>query len=227
MLLIFIRTLVLIGSAMGIMRLMGKKEIGQLQPYELVIAICIADLAAAPASNTGVPLLYGIIPMLGLLIIHSLLTFASIKSPLLRKLINGKPSIVINKGIIDEAELRKLGYNLNDLMEQLRMKEVFDIRDAEFAILEPSGNLSVMKKSDPETNLPAALIFDGKPHLKTTGNSNIDEKWLDGQVRRAGFTGISSVFYASLDDTGTLFMQGKIPDNRSVFLKTKEQAYDA
>jgi uncharacterized membrane protein YcaP (DUF421 family) len=161
---------------------MGKHQIGQLQPYELVITILISELAAVPMQDTDIPLINGIIPILTLLLIQITLSLLSLKSAKARRIICGGPSILIENGKIQQPELTKLRYNIIDLLEQLRLKDIPNIADVEYAILETSGKLSVIPKSqkrpvNPEDlkittlyeGLPISLIIDGnlqRNHMK-------------------------------------------------------------
>lgn len=222
MLLVIIRTLILYIATVLLLRVMGKRQIGQLQPYELVVIIMISELAAIPMQNTGIPLLSGLIPIFILVAAQVSLSYISLKSEKARGTICGKPSIVIEKSRIVEEELRRLRYNLNDLLEQLRLKDVPDISDVEFAILETSGQLSVILKSEkrpveprdlniaPQYEaLPTTLIIDGhviKENL-TRVNRNID--WLQKELSKSGVKNIADVFFASLDAHEQLYYQLK------------------
>ena len=135
MLVILIRTIVLYTLVLLVMRAMGKREIGQLQPFELVISIMIADLASIPMSDIGVPIFNGIIPIAGLLIMHLMISFANLKSIKFREAVCGKPSILIFRGKIDEDVLIRERYTINEMQERLRGKDVFNISDVEYAIL--------------------------------------------------------------------------------------------
>ena len=120
MLVLFIRSILIYIIVLVVMRLMGKREIGQLQPFELVISIMIADLAATPIANSGIPLTNGIIPILGLLVMDLLISIFNMKSLKFRQLISGKPSILIYRGKIDERNLKKERFTINELQERLR-----------------------------------------------------------------------------------------------------------
>ncbi|MDI3477980.1 MAG: hypothetical protein PWQ59_1505, partial [Thermoanaerobacterium sp.] len=148
MLIIFFRTLILYFLVVVVMRIMGKQQIGQLQPYELVVAIMIADLVAVPMQNKGIPLLTGIIPIFTLLISQLFLSYISMKSLRGREMICGKPTVLIDKGKILTKELQKERYNINDLLEELRVMGYPNIADVEYAILETNGCLSVIPKVD-------------------------------------------------------------------------------
>ena len=162
MLLIFFRSIILYIIVLVVMRLMGKREIGQLQPFELAIAIMIADLSTAPMESTGIPISNGIIPILGLLLMHLLISMVNIKSTKAREIICGKPSILIYRGKIDEKVLKKERFTINELEERLRDKDIFNIGDVEYAILETSGQISVIPKPNKRTVTPDDLKLDAK-----------------------------------------------------------------
>lgn len=197
MLATFIRTIIIYILVLITMRLMGKREIGQLQPFELVISIMIADLASIPMSDVGVPIFNGIIPILGLLIMQMFISFINMRSISIRSIISGKPTILIYRGKIVEKALKKEKITLNELQERLRQTSVFSIGDVEYAILETSGQLTVIQKPEkkmltpadlnisPEyEGLPYDLVLDGKimsNNLKAIGK---DYNWLKKQVEK-------------------------------------------
>ena len=139
MLLTFVRTIILYIIVLVVMRFMGKREIGQLQPFELAISIMIADLATLPMAEPGIPITNGIIPILGLLVMHLIISVINLKSLKLREIICGKPSILIYRGRIQEENMKKERFTINELEERLRGDNVFNIGDVEYAILETSG----------------------------------------------------------------------------------------
>jgi len=177
----------------------------------------ISELAAVPMQNTGIPLIYGIIPILTLLIAQITISFLSIKSIHARALICGKPVILIEKGKLKEEVLRKEMYPLNDLLEQLRIKNYPDIADVEYAILETNGQLSVIPKSrkrplNPEDmnikteyeGITIDIIIDGRilnNNLKLAGK---DRKWLDHELGKKHINSPDEVFYAYMDSSGKL-----------------------
>jgi uncharacterized membrane protein YcaP (DUF421 family) len=220
---IFARTLILYALVVIVMRLMGKRQIGQLQPFELVIAIMISELASVPMQNTGIPLLAGIIPILTLLVAQITLSLISIKSIRARGIICGKPKILIESGIIKQENLAREMYTINDLLEQLRIKNIPNISDVEYAILETNGQLSVIPKSQkrqvtPEDlkinteyeGLSYDLIIDGRLYLENLKKINLDTKWLNEQLANFGISDYKSVFFASIDTKGNLFVQKKM-----------------
>ena len=146
MLTVFFRALILFVVVTLVMRMMGKRQIGQLQPHEFAVAVLIADLAAAPMADNGIPLLYGVVPILALLCAQVLISLLTLKFQWARTVFCGQPSVVIRKGLIDREELKRQRYNLNDLLEQLRGKDVFSPGDVDYAVLETSGELSILQR---------------------------------------------------------------------------------
>lgn len=222
MIISFVRTIILFLIVITVMRIMGKRQIGELQPFELVIAIMISELAAVPMQETGIPLLSGIIPILTLLIIQLTFSYLSMKSETARQVLCGTPSVVIQNGKIVEEELYRLRYNINDLLEQLREKDYPNISDVEYAILETSGKLSVIPKSSkrPLTpadlqmapggeGLPVTLIADGVVKEENLAAAGVDRRWLEQQLKARGISSPKKVLFATLNPDGQLFLQLK------------------
>lgn len=197
MIVTFIRVSILYILVLIIMRLMGKRELGQMQPFELVIAIMIADLASIPMSDTGIPIFNGIIPILALLLFQLIISFINMKSINLRKIICGKPQILIYRGKIDEQALKKEKITINELQERLRQKDIYTLGDVEYAILETSGEISVIQKPEkrnvkPEDfninpeyeGIPYDLIVDGKIMNKNLKLIGKDEEWLKKELKK-------------------------------------------
>ncbi len=221
MLITFVRSIILYIIVLIVMRIMGKREIAQLQPFEFVISIMIADLASIPMSEIGIPIINGIVPILGLLTAHLIISFLNLKSMRFRSLTCSKPTILIFRGKIDEKALIKERMNLNELQERLRVNNVFSIADVEYAILETNGNLSILLKPEkrgtiPEDfnitpeyeGLPYDLIIDGKimyDNLKKLGK---DEKWLEKQIKNFKVKA-DNCLIATIDGKGNFFCQEK------------------
>lgn len=191
------------------MRLMGKRQIGQLQTSELVVALIIADLAAIPMANIGIPLFSGIVPILTLFIGEAMLSFISLKSQYARRIFSGKPSIVVAKGELIEKELNKQRFSIDDLMEQLRIKNVANIEDVEYAILETGGSLSVILKTNKAPviredlniaaqykGLPTTLIIDGTLVKENLSIAGINENWLQNELRKNKIGSVKDVLFA-------------------------------
>ncbi len=224
---IFIRTLILYVLVVLVMRLMGKRQMGELQPFELVITIMISELAAVPMQNTGVPLINGIIPILTLLFLQTLITFGSLKSDFIKRLVCGSPTILIAKGRILEDALRKTQYSLNDLMEQLRIKGFFNIHDIEYAILETDGDISVIPKSQKRyvtpadlgiptkyEGIPISVIVDGKIKEESLKYANLTLEQVLTEIKKRGVDNIQDVFFACIDPEGNWFVQKKEGKNK-------------
>lgn len=221
MLATLIRTIILYILVLLTMRLMGKREIGQLQPFELAIAIMIADLASVPMSDTGIPIFNGIIPIIGLLIMQMLISFINMRSLVLRSIISGKPTILIYRGKIDEKSLKKEKITLNELQERLRQNGTFSLGDVEYAILETSGQLTVIQKPEKRTvipedlqitpeyeGLPYDLVLDGKvmsDNLQVIGK---DYNWLKKQVEKFKIKPEEALI-VTYDGKGQIFCQKK------------------
>ena len=221
MLITFTRAIVLYLIVLIVMRLMGKRQIGELQPFELAISIMIADLASVPMSELGIPLTNGIIPILGLLVMDLLISWLNMKSINFRKIVCGKPSILVYRGKIDEKQLKKERFTINELQERLRGNDIFDIADVEYAILETNGEISVITKPEkknltPEDmgieaeyeGIPYDLVVEGKvmhENLKTIGKN---EKWLDKELDKFN-TKSKDVLIATINGKGEIFCQTK------------------
>lgn len=232
MLLALLRTLILYLIVLIVMRIMGKRQIGQLQPFELVIMVMLAGLAVIPMENTGVPLTNGLVPILTLLAAEYIASFLSLKSEEVRKILCGKPSILINRGKIVEQELQRLRINLNDLLEQLRIKNMPNISEVEFAILETSGSLSIIPKSQKRpltpndlnipTNyegLPITLILDGKVNHENLRIAHLSIEWLKEQISENGYSNFKEILFAALDTSGNIFIQEKMKHHSPEALK--------
>ncbi len=221
MLITFFRSIVLYIIVLIVMRLMGKREIGQLQPFELAISIMIADLASIPMTDTGIPIFNGIIPILGLLIMHLLISMINLKSSRAREIICGRPSILIYRGKISEKSLRKERFTINELEERLRGNNVINLGDVEYAILETSGQVTVIQKPNKRNTIPQDfnimpeyegipydLVVDGKvmtENLKAIGK---DYNWLKKQVEKFNMKPEEALI-VTFDGKGQIFCQKK------------------
>ena len=221
MLINFFRAIVVYIIVLIVMRLMGKREIGQLQPFELAIAIMIADLASIPMTDTGIPLSNGVVPILGLLIMHLLISLLNMKSIRAREIICGKPRILIYRGKIDEKALIKERFTINELQERLRDKDIVNLGDVEYAILETSGQVTVIEKPDkrkliPEDlgikpeyeGIPYDLVVDGKIMKENLKAINKDYNWLKKQVNKFEFEPEDALI-VTIDGKGQIFCQKK------------------
>ena len=221
MFLIFVRTVIIYLIILIVIRCMGKKEIGQMQPFEFVISLMIADIASTPLTEIGIPILYGIIPILGLLFSYMIFSICNMASSCLRGIICGRPAILINKGKIEEKILIKEKITINELEERLRVKDVFNIEDVEFAVLETNGELSVIEKPEkrdltPEdmgietkyTGLSYDLLIDGKIMFENLEKLNKTYSWLKKEVNKFGYEPEEALIVV-INGTGSIFSQKK------------------
>ena len=221
MLITFFRSIILYIFVLIIMRLMGKREIGQLQPFELAISIMIADLVTMPMTDVGIPISNGIIPILGLLLMHLIISIINIKSIKAREIICGKPRILIYRGKIDEEALKKERFTINELQERLRGNNIVNIGDVEYAILETSGQVTVIQKPDKRNTIPADfnimpdyegisydLIIDGKIMKENLIKTGKDYNWLEKEIGKFKMKP-NEVLLATLDGKGQISCQKK------------------
>lgn len=226
MLLIFTRTIIIYIVVLIVMRFMGKREIGQMQPFELVIAIMIADLASTPMAEIGIPILYGIIPIFGLLLMHIIISILNIKSVRVREIICGKPSILINKGKIDERALVKENFTINELQERLRVNNVNNISEVEYAILETSGQISVVLKPEKrpvtpenlnlnvnEIKMSYDLVIDGRIMEDNLNKLHKDKAWLKNELSNFKLIPENTLIFV-LNEDGTYYCQKKLGKSR-------------
>ena len=206
MLVLVIRTLILYITVVLSLRIMGKRQIGEMQPSELVVAIMISDLASVPMQSIEIPLLAGIIPVLTLLVGEVTMSFVSLKSKRCRRYITGEPSIVVYKGHINEGELERLRFNLNDLMEQLRLSGCPDPCQVQVAVLETNGQLSVIQKGKDELDdLPFIFVADGDVNESELKRAGKTRGWLDERIGKNP----KDIFIAISSDGRTLHIQRK------------------
>lgn len=222
MLTIFVRSVILYAVSLMAMRAMGKRQVGQLQPFELVVVIMIAELAATPMGGVGIPLLYGILPMAALVVCHGLITAACMKWQPVRAWLSGQPAVLVRNGVICEKQLRKSGVDLNDLLEAIRTGGVMDPAEVGTAVLEPGGKISVFPKAAarpvtpedlgltvPRDGLPLPLVMDGTLQRDNLTRGGLTEEWLHREMKRAGLQRLSDVLFMCLNTHGELLIQGK------------------
>lgn len=197
---IVIRTIILYGVISIIFRLMGKRELGELNVLDLVVYIMIAEIAVVGIEKPDETIVNNILPMTVLMIIQITLAFFSLKSKKVRDMLDGKPSIIINNGKIDEHEMRKQRYNFDDLLLQLRDKDIRNIADVEFAILETSGKLSVYEKSPNQGGITIPLILDGEVQENNLQRLEKNKFWLLQELKKLGYTQVKEISFCSYQD---------------------------
>lgn len=216
------RTAVLYLVIIAAVRLMGKRQVGELEPSELVVSLLIADLAAMPIQEFQLPLWAGLVPIFTLLAMTMLLSILTMKCLPLRSLLCGRPSIVVREGIPDQKEMRRNRYTVDELLEELRIKGYPDLSAVRYAILETNGQLSVLPYAaqQPPTaqelgvkayegGLSVVVISDGtllRENLRLSGH---DEGWLDKQLRRHHCPSPAHVFLMTVDEGGRVYLAPK------------------
>jgi uncharacterized membrane protein YcaP (DUF421 family) len=219
MLEILFRTVFIYFIVLIMVRLMGKREIGQLSPFDFVVAIIIAEVAALPMESPEIPLLQGLFPLFILVALEIAFSFVALHSRRLRQVVCGAPQIVINKGQILRDEMRRSRYNLDDLMSQLREKGYPDPGDVAYAVLENSGRLSIIPwpEKEPVTRgdlqletqrpvgLPRILVADGEILHRNLAAAGVDETWLREELNRRGMS-LKDTFLVTYDRDGRVFV---------------------
>ena len=188
---ILIRSILVYILVLIVIRLMGKRQVGEMQPFEFVITLIIADLACIPMAEIAVPLVHGVVPIFTLLILHFFICFLSRKSMRIRYLISGRSAILVSPQGINYKELKKLNMTLDDLIEAMRGCEVYNLEDIAYAIIETNGKMCIIKKSSIEpvtrddmkikaepSSLPVNIIMDGKLMKENVKLAGIDEKFI-------------------------------------------------
>ena len=215
---IFLRTILIYFVTLIAIRIMGKREVGELSPFDLVVSIMIAELGVIAIEDGEKSLLTSIIPIFALVGIEVLMSLLAMKSFWLRRWISGVPNILIENGNIKKEELYKSRYNIHDLLSQLRKKDIFNVSDVEFAILETSGDLSVIPKSQKrsltpedlnlETNyegLAINLIVDGKINYKGLSEVELTEQKLKEKILENGYESVEEILLATINTEGEFY----------------------
>ena len=218
MFVVLIRTIALYLFIIVGIRLLGKHQIGQLEPSELVLTLIIADLASVPMQDNGIPLLSGLIPIVVLLALSSILSALCTKSIRFRALLCGRPSVVVENGQVVQEELKKNRLTLDELMEELRIQGYAEFKSIKFALLETNGQLSVlpyaadkpatagqMGVATQEAGLPVVLISDGRLLEHNLRGAGYEHNWLEKQLAAHGLTSHRQAFLLSVDETGNTY----------------------
>lgn len=218
----FIRTIIIFASIILAMRLMGKRQLGELEPSELVVAVLISDITVHPLENNNSPLIYGLIPIFTIICIEILISGATVKSIKFRKFICGTPSIIIEKGTINQKEMKKNRFTVDELVEELRKNSIVDISTVKHAILETDGTLSILlyptespvtpKQMDlnvSDNGYPVMIISDGRVLSNNIRVLGKDEKWLNKQLSSRGIKSPEQVYMMSSDSANNIYLAVK------------------
>ncbi len=235
MLTLVLRSIIIYCIVLIAVRLMGKRQIGDMQPFELVVTLIIADLACIPMSDVSIPIVFGIVPLLTLVVLHHIFTFANRKSVLIRKILNGKPVIVIDEKGINYNALKSLNMTINDLTEGLRVANCFEIDSVAYAIVETNGNISVLLKSNatPVTNenmnlktdesvLNVIIINDGKIIEENLKSLNLNKNFINKILKEQGVKRTADVLICTINSLGKCFFQEKNKQCKTFQLEIKK-----
>ena len=212
MVLVMIRTAIIYIVLLIVMRLMGKRQIGEMQPFELVITLLIAELACIPMADTSIPLLYGVVSVLAIYVLHEIVTLIDLKVKPLKSFISGKPSVVINKNGIDDYQLKRNNLDVSDLIESLRSGGYFSLDCIDYALYESNGTFSALPKENYEqmqTSLPLVIIDNGRFDGKNLALTGLEQNFFEGVLRKEGVKKIKKVLVLTADGTGKLYLQEK------------------
>lgn len=224
MLITFIRTLIVFVTLVVIIRLMGKRQIGEMQPFEFIVTLIIADLACIPMTDVSIPLIYGLVAIGCLFILHQILSLVEQIGPTFKKILSGKPSIVINNDGIDLVELRKNNLGVDDLIESMRTSGYFSLDDLSYAIYESNGKLSALENPERENakpSIPLLVIDNGKLNDKNLEfidgkNSNV----LDFVKNQN--TSLKKIEVMTVDGNGRVYFKEKNKKFKILFYPLKE-----
>ena len=227
MAIVLLRTLIIYFSLLITMRLLGKRQLGEMELSEFVLAALIADLAAHPLQDIGIPLINGLVPILTLFCCEVLIAGATLKSIRLRSIFFGRPSVLILRGKVIQTELRKNRFSLDELMQELRNQGVLDISKIEYGILETDGQLNVIlyKSESPVTpamlNIetscdayPAIIINDGRVMETNLLHLGRDMNWLTKQLNERGLKSPTDVFLMTLNKSGQIYFAAMEPEQK-------------
>lgn len=221
MLVIFVRAIVLYSLLMVAMRVLGKRQLGQFQPYEFVMVMLVANLLSAPISDVGTPLLHGVMPILALFVVSAVIKLLCMRSDRLRAIVSGRPSVIITKGIIQQKELKKLALSLSDVLEGIREAGILDPAEVGTAIMEADGSITAFPHSKcrpPTTSemgiltgyegTPMVLVMDGRVQENNLCTAALTKEWLNSKLMTQGLVA-QNVFLASVDTRGRMSVQDR------------------
>ena len=210
--LIFVRTAIIFIALLIVMRLMGKRQIGEMQPYELVITLIISELACIPMSDPSIPLLYGVISIITVFILHQIVCVIDLRCRTAKGIVSGTPSIVLNKNGVDDTELKKNNLDVSDLIESLRAQGYFSLDCVEYALYEAEGVFSALPKQGYEkeqNSLPLVLIDEGKWDMQNLNRTQKEKGYYLDFLKGNGYTDLAKVLVMTVDGNGKVYLQQK------------------
>lgn len=217
MIIVCIRTFIVYLVILFTLRIMGKSELSKMSTFQMVILFMIAELASIPIDSPSVSLINGIVAIITLLFLEVLLSYLSIKHEKFKNLINGKPSIIIDQGMINVKEMRRLRITINDLFEQLRIEDCPSLNEVDYAVMESNGELSIIQKNE-QKKLPLILISDGVIYETNLKKIKLTSKELYRILQSKGITQIKQVFVAFYDENQQIHVY-PVPSRNHAFSK--------
>lgn len=208
MLIITVRTVLLYLLIIFTMRLMGKKQLGELQPSELVTTIMISNIATLALEDASTPMLMGVIPIVMISSLDVILSGIMLKSTKVRKAVSGTARVIISDGKIDQREMKNLRYTIDDLTEAMREQGIFDVSQVQYAIVETTGKINFLQKEEPAQNPPEVIIHDGEINRDGLNRTNLGEGWVKA-ILKENNTELPKVFFMSADSNGAYFIVNK------------------
>ncbi len=208
--LIFIRTTIIFITLFTVMRLMGKRQIGEMQPYELVITLIISDLACIPMADSSIPLLYGVVSILAVYLLHQIVCLIDLQFSATKTVLSGSPSVVLNKSGVDLKELKKNNLDVSDLIENLRTEGYFSLDSVEYALYEAEGTFSALPKANYEqkqNSLPLVLIDEGKFDMRNLKHTNLNKSFFTDLLKQHGCKDEKQVLVMTVDGDGKVYLQ--------------------
>ena len=208
--LIFIRTVIIFITLFAVMRLMGKRQIGEMQPYELVITLIISELACIPMADNTIPLLYGVIAILTVYFLHQVVCLIDLNFRKAKSVLSGTPSIVLNKNGIDDTQLKKNNLDVSDLIESLRVKGYFALDAVDYALYESEGMFSALPKANYEeaqSSLPIILIDEGKFVDENIEKTKREKSFFMQILREHGCDDVKKALIMTVDGKGKIYLQ--------------------
>lgn len=216
---LFFRSVLLYAVMILVMRALGKRQLGEFQPYELALTILLADIISGPIGSVSTPLLYGLLPVAAVFVVHGVLTLACLRSDRIRAVVSGRPTVVVSRGAVNRRELERLCLSLSDLLEGLRGAGFMDPSEVGAAVIEANGRISAFpneSRRPPYTHemqiqpayegLALALVMEGRLQRHNLSSCGRDEKWLTSLLKLRGF-GYKQIYLASIDTRGRMRLQ--------------------
>lgn len=208
MALIFIRTTIIFITLLFVMRLMGKSQIGEMQPFELVITLVIAELACIPMADSSIPLLYGVVAIIAIFILHQIVWLLDLWFKPVKALVCGKPSVIINKNGIDEKSLKENNLDVSDLVESMRSAGYFSLDDVDYALFEANGSFSALEKTNAEKgkSISVLIVENGKIDKENLKKCKIEESSVHALLSENGATQ-KNTLVLTVDGNGRAYFQ--------------------